>query len=85
MVGVLIKFNSDNSRLGSHGYTIEDEAKIYEDCLQDVYDNPGWYLERLEFLREFRVSWVDYKTQKITKPYKFVLQTKKRGQIPKSL
>ncbi len=82
MVGVPIHFISSSSLLKTNGYTEKDEAEIYDALLQDVYDNPRWYLDNLDYLKEFRVRWIDYKTVKVTKPYKFV---SKIVEIPKAL
>jgi len=72
MVGIKIRFYCDSSWLKESGYTIQQQAQIYDDLLTDIYNNPGWYLEHFRMMREFRVDWVDYKQTNITKPYKFV-------------
>jgi len=78
MVGIQVKFKGASSLLKASGYTIEEEEEIYDRFLQDVIENPGWYLDQMGYMREFRVSWVDYKTQNCTKPYKYVNQNLKR-------
>jgi hypothetical protein len=77
MNGIKVKFYGNVNWLENAGYTIEEEAEIYDELLQDVYNNPRWYLDTLHYLPEFRVSWVDYKKQTVTKPYKFVIKNKK--------
>ena len=57
---------SKNSWLKDNGYYMDEEAEVYNATLQDVYDNPRWYLDNLEFLREYRVSWSCY-TRKVKK------------------
>ena len=69
---VIIKFLNKSSHLSEQGYTKEDQARIYDDHLQDVIDNVRFYLDNLEYLREFRVCWIDYSKMKWSKPYKFV-------------
>ena len=49
-----------NSWLKDSSYTIEEQAKIYDITLQQVYDNPRWYLDNLEYLRDYRVDWHCY-------------------------
>ena len=50
-----------NNWLKNQGYSREEEGKIYDDNLQDVIDNPRWYLDNLEFLVAYRVRWATYK------------------------
>lgn len=76
MVGIRIQFTNGSSLLDKSGYTLEEQGQIYDYQLQDVIENTRWYLDNIEFMREFRVSWVDYKTQKWTKPIEFVDKTK---------
>lgn len=72
MVGVEIRFKNRSSDLSVQGYTVEQQAQIYDAMLQDVMDNTRWYLDQLDFLREVRVSWASYQKGCATKPYKFV-------------
>lgn len=51
-----------SSDLGLSGYTLEEQNEIYKMSLQDVYDNPRWYLDNLESLKSFRVGWHNYHT-----------------------
>lgn len=69
--------------LSKSGYSIQEQAQIYDELLEDVIQNTRWYLDNYEYMREFRVSWISYKTQKITKPYKFV--NAENGVKPKAL
>jgi hypothetical protein len=68
MVGVKIRLFPSNNHLCDNGYTKEEESEIYDALLQDVIDNPRWYLDNLHSLRTFRVSWMNYgeKRRKIT-------------------
>lgn len=70
-----------NSRLADNGFSIEEEEKIYEEQLQEVFDNPRWYLDNLDYMVEYRVRWVDYKKgNNITLPRKFSnLDKKEKG------
>ena len=78
MVGVKVKFRCDSSWLSESGYTIEQQAQLYDDVLTDLYNNPGWYLERFRMMREFRVGWANYKGPGITKRYKYTNKEEKK-------
>ena len=64
--GIKLELLKKSNWLREAGYTPEQEAKIYEKQLQDLYDNPRWYLDNFSFLPEYRVSWVNYKRTKAT-------------------
>jgi len=49
-----------NSWLKYNGYTLMEEIDLYKCSLQDVVDNPRWYLDNLHYLREFKVRWKCY-------------------------
>lgn len=58
---------------------MDEEGEIYDLVLQDLYENPRWYLDNFEDLRTFRVSWYSYekmsskvKKHGAPKPRKFV-------------
>jgi hypothetical protein len=74
MVGVKIKLFPNNNHLIDNGYTLEEQEKLYDELLQDVIDNPRWYLDNLHSLRTFRVSWVAYGKgrSKNTLPYRHI-------------
>jgi len=57
---IKIKINANNSWLQEAGYSEEEEAKIYSDNLQDILDNPRWYLDNIGSLREYKVRWNCY-------------------------
>jgi hypothetical protein len=78
MNGIKVRLLDNRNWLCEAGYDVEQEARIYEELLKDVYNNPRWYLDSLEYMPEFRVSWVDYKKQKTTRPYKFVVKQAKK-------
>ena len=42
------------------GYTKKEEAAIYNANLQEVIDNPKKWLQQLESLPTYRVSWKNY-------------------------
>lgn len=74
MVGIQIQFTNGSSLLNKNGYTLKEEADIYDFQIKDLLENTRWYLDNFEYMREFRVSWIDYKTQKATKPYTLVCE-----------
>ena len=71
---------SRNSWLKDSGYTEEEEGAIYDATLEDLGDNPRWYLDNLEYLRDYRVSWHCYgRDNKMpVLPLEFIINSKKR-------
>lgn len=61
-----VKTHKYNNWLKAAGYTRQQEIDIFNELLNDVIDNPRWYLDNFEYLHEFRVSWVHYKNQNVT-------------------
>jgi len=49
-----------NNWLRDNGYTPEEEIYIYSKQLEDIYDNPRWYLDNLDYLREYRTYFINY-------------------------
>ena len=64
------------------GYTLKEEAQIYDDTLQDIKIHTRWYLDNLERLKSYRVRWHDYGERTPTIPYRFTWVAKK-AQITK--
>jgi len=62
------RFNSNH--LSNNGLDTEQQAALYLFQLEDIYNRPRWYLDNLEYLSEYRVSWINYKQVKITPLYK---------------
>lgn len=73
---ITIHFIAQGNRLKDSGYTLEEEEIIYDDNLQDIYNNPRWYLNNLDSLSEYRVRWNDYSTKTAVLPYKHVKKRK---------
>jgi hypothetical protein len=61
-----IALTSGNNWLKDNEYSLEEEKEIYFLTLEDIYNNPRWYLDNLEYLVEYRVSFINYKTKKET-------------------
>ena len=74
-VGIKVEMQPGRSYLHECGYTLEEEIAIYDKVLDDVYTNIRWYLDNLEYLNSFRVSWINYR-YKVTTPYKYTSKTK---------
>jgi len=47
-----------------NGYTFKEETEIYKSQLQDILDNTRWYLDSLDYLNAYRVSWHCYTNSK---------------------
>lgn len=79
MAGVQVAITKYNNWLKDNEYSLTEEAEIYDEILQDVFHNPRWYLDNLESLSTFRVSWHRYyrvKQNYAVIPYKFTLNGK---------
>ena len=50
---------------------MEEEAEIYKDQLDEIINNLGWYLDQVEYMVEYRVSWKNYSTKTPTIPWEF--------------
>ena len=72
-----------NNRLEDCGYTLEEEAELYERQLQDIQDHPGEYLDNLDYLKTYRVRWKNYGYNTPTIPYRFIKETSpnKKGEV----
>jgi len=69
MTMIQLKLRRTCNWLCENGYTKKQEQEIYVKQLQDVYDNPRWYLDNLNYLVEYRVSWKCYSSKTPTLPY----------------
>ena len=69
---------SRSNHLSDNGYSMEEQEKIYDDQLVDLYLHARWYLDNLDFLPTYRVSWHNYRTKSAPVPYKMVNKTVKR-------
>jgi len=57
-------FSAIENRLDVCGFTKEEEHAYYLEVLRNVYARPRYYLDNLENLSVFRVSFIDYTTKK---------------------
>ena len=76
---IVVSLKKNNNWLKENGYSKEQEADVYDSQLQDVIDNPRWYLDNLTYLKEYRVSWKNYSskgTKTATIPLKLVNKQK---------
>jgi len=67
-----VKLTKSNNWLNKNDYDISEEEEIYDFCLAHVLENTRWYLDNLENLKEFRVSWKNYSNNKPVVPFKYV-------------
>lgn len=74
-----------SSRLSEHGYTKEEEKEIFNQVLQDVYDNPRWYLDNLDYITTFQVFWASSKPRTVVIPYEHTYIEEKRREETKDL
>jgi len=66
----------NNRSLRQNLYSLSEEEEIYDLLLQDVLDNPRWYLDNVSFLANFYVSWKNYRYKSPVTPYKYVRKDK---------
>jgi hypothetical protein len=69
-----IKMHVTNASLKDAGYSIEQEAQIYDDQLQEIFDSPRTYLDNLASMVSYKVRWKNYKNTRPVVPYKYVKQ-----------
>ena len=62
-----------NNHLSENDYTKDEEEKRYDMDLEDIYNDPRWFLDNLDYVTTYRVSWKCYGTEKTTPtmPYKY--------------
>ena len=61
MTKIKVRYRHTNTTwLKDQGYDIEGEARLYDNQLIDVYNNPRWYLDHCESIAEYKVSWKSY-------------------------
>lgn len=75
---IKVKLHKKNNWLEASGYSLSEEAKIYEAQLEDIMKHTRWYLDHAEFLPQYKVSWVNYSKVKATVPFSLVTETKRR-------
>jgi hypothetical protein len=74
-----VSFLDGRSNLRDNGYAVDEEAALYELQLQDILQNTRWYLDNLDYLRDYYVSWKNYSYPTPTIPYKFILPHEKHN------
>lgn len=60
-----------NNHLRENGFTMAEEESLYERQLRELLENPRWYLDNLDNMREYRLSWVDYRHTKVSIPHRY--------------
>lgn len=51
---------STRNRLENSGFSKEEQKIIYDTQLQDIIENPSWYLNNLNYMKVYRVFWKCY-------------------------
>ena len=59
----------EERNLSKLGLSLQEQAQLYEENLQDVIDNPSKYLDKLHLIPSYRVGWKDYRSTTPTAPY----------------
>ena len=67
---MIVRLIPNNNWLKESGYSKQEEIETYNDQIQEVIDDPGWYLQNLDYMTEYRLSWGTYTTKRITIPKK---------------
>jgi len=62
--------------LFENGYTMEEEAQMYNEDLEAVFADPRFFLDNVHVLTEYRVKWKRYNNNIATLPYEFVNKQK---------
>jgi hypothetical protein len=77
MTGIKVNLYKGDSNILS--YSIEEQAALYDSILADIYLDPRWYLDNLDYLPQFKVVWHDYRCKQAPAPYKYT----KKGSLYK--
>jgi hypothetical protein len=67
-----VAFLKTNNNLVDNGYSEEEQEQLYDLQLQELFENPRWYLDNLDYMPVYRVSWNDYSLNTATLPLKHV-------------
>lgn len=73
---IKIALSPNDRQLRQNDYSIKEEEEIYDNLLQDIIENPRWYLNNVTYLSSFYVSWKNYKYTSPVIPYRFVREKK---------
>jgi len=65
-----------SNHLRDNGFDIEEEGRLYDESLIDVLMFSRWYLDNLEFLSTYRVSWHNYRGKGAVIPRRYVKETR---------
>lgn len=62
----------NNNHLLDNGFSICEQEKVYDEQLEELFYNPRWYLDNLEYMVEYRVSWGNYRNNRPIIPRKLL-------------
>ena len=60
----------NNNHLSDNDYSMEEQELLYFNQLEEVIANPRWYLDKLDYMVEYRVCWGNYRNNKPISPRK---------------
>lgn len=64
-MAIFTRTHQNNHWLSEAGYTKKEQEDLYDNSVQDIIDNTRWYLDNLEYLREYRVYWQCYSKKRV--------------------
>ena len=66
-----IAMSTTSQNLRDADYSIEEEAEIYDNNIDDLLLNTRWYLDNLDYLSVYQVRWKNYEYSNPTLPYRY--------------
>ncbi len=66
--------------LKENGFTVDEEAELYEAQLQDILEHTREYLDNIEFMTPYYVSWKNYSFRTPTIPHKYTKDEKEAAE-----
>lgn len=61
-----------SNHLRDNGFSLDEEGELYDESLNDLLSFPRWYLDNVDFLKTYRVSWHNYRSRGAVVPRKYV-------------
>lgn len=69
---IKVRLGDKVTNLSACGYSVIEEAELYDRQLKDIITNTRTYLDKLEELRVYSVSWKNFNSKTPTMPHRFV-------------
>lgn len=51
-----VRLSNNSNWLSESGYTIQEQHELYQQQLQELLDDPGYYLDHFEWWPEYRLN-----------------------------